>query len=89
MSEVLTLDEAAARLKVRPATMRLYARKQIVPGVKLGKHWRFRADDLPCSISAQAKPVPTGGSDSPSRPLKSGNRVAQIARNLRKRLNRA
>ena len=37
MNEVLTLAEAAERLKVRPATMRLYARTRIVPAVKVGK----------------------------------------------------
>lgn len=87
MSEVLTIDEAAARLKVKPATMRLYARTRIVPATKVGKSWRFRASDLPCFTKDQKEQGLTGGSDSRSRVLRSGNRVAQIARTLRKRLN--
>lgn len=86
-NEVLTLVEAAERLKVRPGTMRVYARTGIVPATKVGKHWRFHAADLPCSTSAQASQGHTGGFASPSAARKYGSRVAQIARNVRKRLN--
>lgn len=89
MAEVLTLAEAAARIKVSHGTMRLYARTRIVHGVKVGKSWRFNAADLPCSTSAQSSQGHTGGSGSPSRELRSVSRVAQIARNVRKRLNRS
>lgn len=89
MIEVLTLNEAAIRLKVKPGTMRLYARTGIVPATKLGKAWRFRATDLPCSISAAQSQGHTGGYGSRSGGPTSGNRVAQIAKSLRKRLNRA
>lgn len=87
MSAVLTLAEAAEILRVRPRTMRLYARTGIVPATKVGKSWRFRATDLPCFTKEVEKQALTGGSDSRSRALRSGSRVAQIARTLRKRLN--
>lgn len=85
-SEVLTIREAAERLKVRPGTMRVYARTGIVRGTKVGKSWRFNAADLPCYTSVQTSQGHTGGSGSRSAGLRYGNRVAQIARNVRKRL---
>lgn len=86
-SDILTLEEAARLLKVKPATMRLYARTRIVPGVKVGKSWRFNANDIPCSTSVLQSQGHTGGSGSPSKARKYGSRVAQIARTVRKRLN--
>ena len=46
MHEILTLNEAAALLRVSRRTMfRLLASKE-VPGVKLGGSWRFSRDLL-------------------------------------------
>jgi excisionase family DNA binding protein len=88
IDEILTVVEAAQRLKIKPSTMRLYARTRIVRAVKIGKHWRILASDLPCSTSDQRSQGHTGGYGSRSAGLRYGNRVAQIARNVRKRLNR-
>jgi excisionase family DNA binding protein len=46
-AEVWTLDEAAAYLRMSPSKLRGLARSGEVPGAfRLGKPWRFRADEL-------------------------------------------
>jgi excisionase family DNA binding protein len=45
--EVLSLEEAAARLKIAPKTMREWLRTGKVEGFKAGKLWRVRASALP------------------------------------------
>lgn len=86
-------SQVAAYLGITEATAREYARRGIIPARKIGKHWRFLEADLHevgtrngCSTSAQQNQGHTGGSGSRSGGLKYGNRVAQIARNVRKRL---
>ena len=44
--EVLTPDEAAQLLKVSKKTLLRHARDGQVPGVKLGRVWRFRRSEL-------------------------------------------
>lgn len=44
--EVLTPDEAAQLLKVSKKTLLRHAREGQVPGVKLGRVWRFRRCEL-------------------------------------------
>ena len=46
MDEVLTPDEAAHLLKVSKKTLLRHARDGRVPGVKLGRVWRFRRSEL-------------------------------------------
>lgn len=41
MSELLTLDELAAFLKVSRDTVYRMAQRGIIPGVKVGSQWRF------------------------------------------------
>jgi len=43
---LLDSDRAAAIIQVHPKTLQRYARHGIVPGLRLGKLWRFRASDL-------------------------------------------
>ena len=45
-SEVLTLDEAAAYLRVHPRTLRIKASEGEIPGAKIGKVWRFHRQQL-------------------------------------------
>jgi|SRR5580658_2546700 excisionase family DNA binding protein len=40
-SAILTVDQAAELLGVRPKTVRALAAGGIIPGVKVGKPWRF------------------------------------------------
>ncbi len=44
--EALTVEEAAARLKVLPKTVRIWLREGRLPGVKLGRHWRIAASTI-------------------------------------------
>lgn len=85
--EYLTADEAALIIKRKAATLRQYARAGVIPARKIGKGWLFLKSDLICSTNALSAPARIGGSGSRSRASRSDNRVAQIARNLRKRLN--
>jgi len=45
-AEVLTLEEAAAYLRVHPRTLRLQATQGTVPGAKIGRVWRFHKHQL-------------------------------------------
>jgi excisionase family DNA binding protein len=60
--EVLTLDEAAARLKLARKTVRDWVRAGKLPGFKLGRVWRVKASAVEQAIAAaearQPRPVP-------------------------------
>lgn len=45
-TDVLTLDEAAAYLRVHPRTLRTKASEGEVPGAKVGRVWRFHRRQL-------------------------------------------
>ncbi len=45
-SDVLTLEEAAAYLRVHPRTLRMKASAGAIPGAKIGKVWRFHKRQL-------------------------------------------
>jgi len=46
-TELLTVDEVAARLRLNPQTVRRWIRRGTLPATKIGrKEWRIRADDL-------------------------------------------
>lgn len=40
--EILTLEEVARYLKLKPQTVYKWAQEDQIPGTKLGKEWRFR-----------------------------------------------
>ncbi len=42
----LTNKEVAAILKIHPATVDRMARRGEIPGIKVLKHWRYRASDI-------------------------------------------
>ena len=42
ISEVLTIDELAAYLKIPKSTLYKLAREGKVPSHKVGRHWRFQ-----------------------------------------------
>ena len=44
MDNIMTLEEVAKYLKMKPQTIYLWAQKGNIPAVKLGKEWRFRRD---------------------------------------------
>jgi excisionase family DNA binding protein len=42
----MTASEAAELLRLRESTLRDYARREIVPSIKIGRHLRFVRGDL-------------------------------------------
>lgn len=40
--EILTLEEVARYLRLKPQTIYRWAQERRIPAVKLGKEWRFR-----------------------------------------------
>jgi PTS system nitrogen regulatory IIA component len=44
MENIMTLEEVAKYLKMKPQTIYLWAQKGNIPAIKLGKEWRFRRD---------------------------------------------
>ena len=41
-NEILTLEEVAAYLRLKPQTIYKWAQEKRIPAAKLGKEWRFR-----------------------------------------------
>lgn len=44
--EIMTLEEVARYLKMKPQTVYKWAQEGQIPGTKLGKEWRFRRSIL-------------------------------------------
>lgn len=44
MENIMTIEEVAKYLKMKPQTIYTWAQKGNIPAVKLGKEWRFRKD---------------------------------------------
>ena len=44
--EILTLEEVAQYLRLKPQTIYKWAQEKRIPAVKLGKEWRFRRSIL-------------------------------------------
>ncbi|MCG8701281.1 MAG: helix-turn-helix domain-containing protein, partial [Bacteroidales bacterium] len=40
--DIMTLEEVAKYLKLKPQTIYTWAQKNKIPAAKLGKEWRFR-----------------------------------------------
>ena len=59
-STVLTLDEAAAYLKVAPDVLRLEAEAGRTPGKRLADDWRFSEDAIRAWLSTPASPESNG-----------------------------
>ena len=43
---LLDSDEAAQLLKIHPKTLQRMARQRQIPGIQIGKLWRFRSSEL-------------------------------------------
>jgi excisionase family DNA binding protein len=41
-NDIMTLEEVAAYLKLKPQTIYTWAQEKKIPAAKLGKEWRFR-----------------------------------------------
>jgi excisionase family DNA binding protein len=44
--EIMTLEEVAQYLKLKPQTVYKWAQEEMIPGAKFGKEWRFRKSIL-------------------------------------------
>jgi PTS system nitrogen regulatory IIA component len=41
-TDIMTIEEVAAYLKLRPQTIYTWAQEKRIPAAKIGKEWRFR-----------------------------------------------
>ncbi len=41
-NDIMTLEEVAAYLKLKPQTIYTWAQEKEIPAAKIGKEWRFR-----------------------------------------------
>ena len=44
--EIMTLEEVAAYLKLKPQTIYSWAQEKKIPAAKIGKEWRFKRSVL-------------------------------------------
>ena len=58
-SDLLTVSEAAALLRLKPSTMRAWVHRRRIPFVKLGGRVLFRRSDLEAVIAKSVVPVRT------------------------------
>lgn len=49
--------EAAAYLRLHEKTVVRLAREKVIPALRLGKHWRFRIEDLTAWAAAQVESI--------------------------------
>ena len=55
--EMLTIEQLAAFLKLKPQTIYKWAQSGKLPGAKFGKEWRFRRSAIEKWIDSQIPPV--------------------------------
>jgi excisionase family DNA binding protein len=55
MEPLLTADEAARILRIHPKVLERKAKAGTIPGIKVGKFWRFRTTDLESWIGSQVE----------------------------------
>lgn len=52
---IFTIPDLAAYLEMKPATVEKYARNGLLPGFKIGPHWRFRKETIDRWLQDQEK----------------------------------
>lgn len=60
LREVMSVEDVADFLQLDPATVRALARRGELPGVKLGKHWRFLRDEILASLRPVSRSTAVG-----------------------------
>lgn len=50
---VLNTEEAAGYLRIHPRTLTRMARDGEIPGLQIGRHWRFRRGDLDAWVDSK------------------------------------
>lgn len=58
MSEILTIDELAAYLRIPKSTLYKLAREGKVPSNKIGRHWRFQKRSIDRWLEGQQVVMP-------------------------------
>ena len=53
MEELLTPEDLVKSLKVEMATLYRWARQGVIPGMKIGKYWRFRESDVEAALNGK------------------------------------
>ncbi len=57
MTKLITSEELSKILRIPKRTIYKFAKEGQIPGViRIGKHWRFRADEIEQWIHEQRKP---------------------------------
>jgi excisionase family DNA binding protein len=59
MAQVLTVEQAAKKLQLKPRTVREYLKHGMIPGRKLGRSWRILETELEWFLSS-SHPMPPG-----------------------------
>jgi len=62
MEQILTVDEAAQHLKVRPETVRRLLSQGRLPGNKVGRAWRIPEGALMTFLRGEEEPIAAGAS---------------------------
>ena len=57
MKSLLTVDEAAAFLKIKRTTLYTWAYRQQIPSQKVGRALRFRQSELEEWLNSQSRPA--------------------------------
>lgn len=58
MSRTLTIEQAAAKLQVKPNTVRRWIKRGRIPGCKIGRIFRISEDDLDRVLSGESMGKP-------------------------------
>jgi len=58
MARILTTEQAAEKLQVKPLTIRKYLRKGLIPGRRIGREWRVVETDLEDFVRGVEPPEP-------------------------------
>lgn len=65
MEDLLTVEQAAAKLQIKPKTLKDWLRAGRIRGVRVGKLWRLKESDLEAFITEPQSPQPCQGKDAP------------------------
>ena len=86
--EMLTIEDVAAYLKLKPQTIYKWAQTGKIPGAKFGKEWRFRRSAIEKwidrQISSQSGAPEPGGRAADGNSSGDGSRVKLKARDSEK-----
>ena len=61
LPELLDVKEVAAYLKLHEVTILSFARQGKLPGFKVGREWRFRADEIRAWLEARGRATDSFG----------------------------